>query len=239
MANALRYVNPYSGISANYVAGLNQIADTLSAIGPEPTIEQVVTAVYNYVTSTYSMSPDALGEQTTKFMITELINGYLNYNLLYSPEQTQFIHQLIAGTIVPGNPQDILQHITDVEEQIAQSNLSTADQAPLLYATAIGKSAYSYWATIVTTPGDWAIFTGGFTPPITKFPYWVAAAMQGTLVGLNLFNLQGESDATKIMQTINATEGRLILLTLFGALTINSGKVVYNWQQREQSKNIF
>ena len=157
----IKYINPYSTISKKYSNGLDAVGTALAH--DEATIALIVDAVYNYVVSTYGLSLGTLQQENVKSLITSTINGYLNYQLFYSPQQMHFIHQLIGGTIACGNPEDIQAHILNVEQEIAQSGMAVAEQMPLLYATAIGNSAYNYWAHIIssTDPTDWANFTTG------------------------------------------------------------------------------
>ena len=197
---------------------------------PNQTIDDVVSAVYTFVTTAYSLTPDTLEEQNIKQSIYALINGYLNYQLSYSPEQMNFINKLIGGVLTCGNPEDILPFITDIEEEIAKSGLTATNQMPLLIAASVGKAAYTYWSAVVTTPALWSNFTTSFTPAIVKFPFWVASSMQGVLIGLNILNVPGQfADIIKILTDANGFE---IIMSLLGSLTICTGKVVFNWQQQ-------
>ncbi len=228
----LKYVNPYTPIAPKYSEGLNSIVATLAPLYPNQTIDDLVNAVYTYVTTTYSQTPSPIEEQNFKSLIYSLINGYLNYQLAYSTKQMDFIHKLIGGTLANGNPENILWHILDVEEQIAQSNLTTIEQSPLLYATAVGKAAYNYWSAVVTSPESWNDFITSFTPSIIKFPYWVASSMQGVLIGINLLN-SVDDNIEKTLQTVFQLQGFEALASLYGSLSIGAGKVVFNWQQKE------
>lgn len=228
---ALRYINPYSGVGSKYSAGLDSVIAVIEPLYPNQTLDDIVNSVYTYVTTTYSMTPEPIEEQNIKSLIYSTINGYLNYQLFYNEQQTEFINKLIGGTLTCGNPEDILQHILNVEEEITCSGMTMLEQMPLLYTTAIGKSAYNYWANIVTTPGPWVNFTTSFTPAIVKFQYWVASSMQGALIGLNTLNSIQDSQFANAIQMILAANGAEILLSLFGSLAVTSGKVVFNLQQ--------
>lgn len=228
---AIKYLNPYTEIGTKYSQGLDSIVVVLEPLYPNQTIENLVDAVYTYVSTAYSLTPDTLEEQNTKQLIYTLINGYLNYQLLYTPQQMDFIHKLIGGTLGCGNPEDILQHILDTEEEITSSGLTSVEQMPLLIATAVGKSAFTYWATKVTTPGLWANFINSFTPAIVKFPYWVSASMQGSLIGINTINIP-DGEFANALKVFVAVQGFEIFLSLYGSLAVSTGKVVFNLQQR-------
>lgn len=226
----LNYVNPYTPIADKFTSGLDSIITVLDPLYPDPTISSLVDSVYTYVITTYAQTPDPASEQNIKSSIYAIINGYLNYQLAYSPEQMAFIHQLIGGTLACGNPEDIQWHILDIEQQVAQSGLSVVEQAPLLYATAVGSAGYEYWAKKVSTPGLWNNYMTSFTPPIVKFPYWVASAMQGVLIAINLLNAVDKGSETTLQDTFKL-QGMQAQTALYGALTVNAGKVVFNWQQ--------
>ena len=232
----LKYINPYTGIGTKYTAGLDAVVAVIEPLYPNQTIDDVVNSIYTYVTTAYSMTPEPIEEQNIKSLINSTINGYLNYQLFYNQQQTYFINKLIGGTLICGNPEDIKQHIQNVEEEIISSGMSTLEQMPLLYATAIGKVAYTYWANVITTPGSWVNFITSFTPAIVKFPYWVATSMQGTLIGLNTLNSLQDSQFANAIQLLLAANGAEILLSLFGSLAVSTGKVVFNLQSRKIEK---
>ena len=231
---AVKYLNPYAATGPKYTAGLDAVVAVLAPLYPNQTIDDIVDAVYDYVTTTYTITMGPVEQQNVKSLIYATINGYLNYQLFYNAQQTAFIHQLIGGTLACKNPEDIQQHILDVEEAIAQSNLTAMEQKPLLYATAVGKAAYTYWASVVTSPGPggWSTFTTSFTPAIVKFPYWVAAGMQGVLIGLNTLNSAVDNQYANALQLLVDAKGADILLALFGSLAVDTGKVVFNLQQK-------
>lgn len=233
---AIKYLNPYTASGTKYTAGLNSIVAVLEPLYPNQSIDDVVNAVYTYITTTYTMDPDPVNEQNLKSIIYAIVNGYLNYSLNYNPQQTQYIHLLIGETLSSKNPEDILPRIEEIEEEVAESGMPIEEQMPILYATAIGKAACAYWANVVTTPGGWANFITSFTPAVVKYPYWVAASMQGALIGLNIPN---NSQLAKELELILTAIGGNILLSLSGALAVCSGKVVFNLQQKKQSSNIF
>ena len=228
---AVRCINPYSVIEAKYSEGLDAI---VSSFMGSPTVDDLVNAVYSYVVSAYSMSSvTGIQQQNMKTAIYGTINGYLNYNLLYNPQQMNFIQPLINGTLACGNPEDINQHILDMEEEITGSGLSSWEQMPLLNATAAGKAAYTYWANqINSAPASWTSYITSFTPPIVKFPYWVAATMQGALIGLNYLNTLKGNSFLDTLGAVTEAEGADVLFPLYGALAVCCGKVIFNYQQR-------
>lgn len=181
-------------------------------------------------------APPPLQERSLKSTISAIINGYINIEngqaIQLNALQMNFVVELIDGTLALKNPEDILQHIVNVEEKVTASSLDSTQQMPLLYATAIGKAAYSYWSGIVTTPGDWTNFVTSFTPSIVKFPTWVAASMQGTLIGLSMYQNSINGKFAAELQLLLNFVGANTILSLFGSLSVGAGKVVFNFQYR-------
>ena len=247
-----KYINPYSFIAANYSDGMDAIAAVLAPLYPNQTIDDVVNAVYAYVATTYLDSsatppvpPRLLFEQSLKSLIYSIVNGFLNIQsgeyLLYTPEQMEFINRLMETTLACGNPEDMPQNISNIEDEITRSNLTTAEQMPLLYATAVGQAAYTYWVNVLNTPpaaSNWTNFITSFAPGIVKFPYWIAASMQGTLLGISLYdskynsNPQMNGQLSAALQMVLDLAGGNIILALFGCLSVGSGKVALNLQPR-------
>lgn len=221
---------------------MDSIAAALVTQYPNQTIDELINAVYDYIAATYLSSPSALEEQSLKSIIATILNGYLNMQsgeyLRYNALQMDYITQLIDGTLACGNPEDIQQHILNIEESLTASRLSPAEQQPILYATAIGKSTYGYWADVIGdinagTPTNWQNFVVSFTPAINKFPSWLAASMQGVLIALNIpYTRLGGDFAETDISTLDYKGGNVVL-SVGGALAVGAGKVIFNLQPRE------
>jgi len=231
---AVTYKNPYPYLATQFAAGMDAIADDLEPITPAPTVDDLVTAVYDYIVSVYyTVDPPEIGdEQTLKSGIYTLINGYNNAQaggyLQYDSAQMGFIYQLLEATAV-GSPDQIKKKILNIEENIVQSGLTPQQQTPLLMATAVGVKAFDYWEAIITTPGDWGDFITSLAGPELNFPYWVSAAMEGTLMG---FNLVKTFPGSELADTFGYLIGNSIgpQAALVGALTVGAGRVVFKWE---------
>lgn len=240
---ALTYINPYSFIAADYVAGMNSVGGVLAPLYPNQTIDALANAVYDFVVTTYmEEAPPPLQAKSLKSSIYAILNSYLNIEngeaIQLNALQMAFVFDLVDGTLELKNPEDIKQHIINVEERITTSKLSVPEQMPLLYATAVGKSAYDYWSIKVTTPGDWANFITSFTPAINKFPFWVTSSMQGTLIGLSNYQNSLNGKFAAELQVLLNYVGANTILALFGSLSVGAGKVVFNLQYRPIPFNI-
>jgi hypothetical protein len=234
----IRYINSYTYIETDFKNGLDNIGSVLSMLYPNQTIQELVDAVYNYVVTTYMMGdePNPLQARSLKSAIYAIINGYINIgsgdSLELNSLQSSFAFELVNGTLELRNPEDIKQHIINIEERITASPLNVNEQAPLLYATAIGKASYDYWANVIVTPTSWSSFITSFTPPIVKFPTWVASAMQGTLIGFSMYQNRINGSLAAELRLVLEYVGANTLLSLFGSLGVGAGKVVFNLQHR-------
>jgi hypothetical protein len=221
---------------------MDAVASALSMLYPNQTIDDLVNTIYTYVQTNLmdEDDPGPLQERSLKSTIYSNINGYLNLqsgeSLFYNPIQLNFAYELTQGVLEIKNPEDILQHIKNVEDRITSSGLSATEQMPLLYSSAVGKAAYSYWANVLNNPmTNWSNFITSFTPNIVKFPSWVVASIEGTLIGLSMYqnNLNGRVAAE--LQLVLNYAGANTLLALFGSLGVGAGKAIFKFQPRELS----
>lgn len=234
----IRYINSYTYIETDFKNGLDNIGSVLAPLYPDQTIQSLADAVYNYTITTYMAGdePNPLQARSLKSAIYAIINGYINIGngdtLELNSLQSSFAFELVNGTLELRNPEDIKQHIIDIEERITASPLSVNEQVPLLYATAIGKASYDYWANTIAnlTPANpWINFINSFTPPIVKFPTWIASAMQGTLIGLSMYQNRINGSLAAELRLVLEYVGANTLLSLFGSLGVGVGKVVFNY----------
>jgi hypothetical protein len=175
-----------------------------------------------------------------KSIVYGIINGYINVGtgeyLLYNTTQMNYVFELLEGTAEAKNPEDILNNIKQIEESIAVSQLTTEEQEPLLYATQIGKTAYAYWANILAAGpgmyGSWNDFIVSFTPAIVKFPFWIAAAMEGTLIANSMMKQRLKGQFAAELQLVINFLGTPLVVSLAGSLAAGAGKVAFNIQKR-------
>ncbi len=108
--------------------------------------------------------------------------------------------------------------ILDVEDNITKSDLTVEEQIPLLIATMMGETAYSYWNTDVdAAPASqkWtAYYQSNTAYNYANIPYWVAAAIEGALVGYGS-SMDGNLEPTTAMVSNKMIAG------LAGALAVN------------------
>ena len=195
MASLIEYpvirINPYPLIGTQFTAGLDAV------VAADPTVDDVVQAVYDYVQPLYYPYPASAStvENELKAVIYKALNGFGNQLIrsagwlgnktskasVFNNRQQIFVEIMLNGlSNVPVNAID--SYLSDVEDNITNSRLSLKEQAPLLMATLVGRKSYAYWISKTTTPGDWSgyfnanrailpIFPIGFRP-LYRAPYW-------------------------------------------------------------------
>lgn len=238
----IKFVNPYGAVSADYNNCMNSISMNIGMYTPATlTVDLLVDFTYNALINQYNITGlNILQERTLKSVIYTFINGYLNAAtgeyLQYNATQMNYVFDLLEGTANSKNPEDILSQLQDIEDSVGISGLTADEQMPLLYAIQVGKTAYTYWANLmVTGMGNWGNFTNTFTPNIVKFPFWVAATIEGSLIANSYLNQQTKRGilAPELQLLINYAGGAPILVGMAGALAVGAGKVLFNLQQRK------
>lgn len=227
-------VNPYKIIGTQYVTGLNSI---IAALPPVPTIDDLVTAVYNYVQPIYYPTVGAgtvplQVETEIKSVANHVINSYVNSligngSAVFTMGQLQIIGLLIGSEVSGNLPIYLNSWIGDVEDNITKEQLTIQEQIPLLIATAVGESAVAYWRLQIVGPSPWSPYFISNNNDYNSIPEWVAASMNGALAGYGA-NVQG------LIQPTTNRIGTIMISGLIGSLTIAAGKVVFGWIPRIQ-----
>ncbi len=228
------YRNPYPFMASLFTDGLDAIATALNPI-TDPTIDDLVTAVYDYMETIVSENENAPPERLLKAGIINCINAYINAQaggyLQYDGAQMGYVYRLLEQPVTC-SPDNVKQEILNIEDLLVQSGLTPQQQTPLFMTSEMGKAAFDYWVAKLESEGDWEPFMGSISGPRVNFPYWVAAAMEGSLAGFSLvktYNHAGPLNEFAFL--IGAGFG--YLGPLAGALTVGAGKVVFKWEPRE------
>ena len=227
--------NPYPLIEKQLTDGMDAIATGVDSANPE--VDQLVNAIYNFIQPIYYPTATTQIEIEVKSVVYNMINAYnnkaLNYTLPYGEQQMKFIRMMLGGTTTNSTPINAIDTwLLDIEDNISKSGLSLEEQTPLLLAIESGKTIYSYWVDKITTPGDWAPF---FLPAAAgnyvNIPFWLAACMNGALIGANATQ-KGLIAPTTDIVSVN------IISSLIGALAIGGGKVIFKWIPRIQPQQV-
>jgi hypothetical protein len=122
--------------------------------------------------------------------------------------------------------------LTDIEDNVVSSNLSTDQLTPLLLGIESGKNIYEYWLKKVNDPCDWKKF---FQPELSQnyinIPYWLTSCIEGALVGASC------SDRGLIAPTTDIVTVEIVS-SLIGSLTLGAGKVIFRWVPRIQPNQL-
>lgn len=230
--------NPYPLIGTQLTAGLDAIATDFA--GGFSTVDDLVTSIYNYIQPIYY--PTSGGAPVPMYLQVEIksvvynmINAYnnkaLGTTLLYTPQQTNIINMLLGSNTTNLTPLNTLDNwLNDIQDNISKANLNIDLQTPLLLASKVGRSVYSYWNTVIGTPGNWAglgTFSSDAYRNYVNLALWSAACMEGALIGANA-SQKGLIAPTTDITSVN------IVSALIGALAIGAGKVIFGWVPRIQ-----
>jgi len=195
---------------------------------PNPTIEEVMNAIISYVGPLYGEDEDMgpIVNLELSIILSDAINGYINSaagsSVHYDRRQQEYAFQLLEG--VKAIPEgSIVEHIRNIEENIATSGMSSEQQAPLLMATSLGKASYEYFRDgMLISPWNTYLSERG-----TGFlPFLISATMEGALLGAKLMGLKTTKLGTISLAGMNA------ISSLSAALMLAAGKVIFNWQPR-------
>lgn len=227
-------INPYPLIGKQFKTGLDAI---IAALPGSPTITDLVAQVYNYIKPLYYPSITLSQQVELESVIYTAINSYMNagINGMYSGSQASLANMLIGPSFINTLTVDTLDdRVLDVEDNITKNNLSFDQQSPLLLATVIGATSYTYWLAQIALGGASA-WTAYLTPALSSakanVPFWTASSMEGALIGARISPRGLISPTTDIVSVE-------IISALTMALTINTGKVVFQWVPRIQSNGM-
>jgi len=152
---------------------------------------------------------------------------------MFNFQQMIFVDMLLGETTTDNTPINSLgTWLTDIEDNVVSSNLSTDQLTPLLLGIESGKNIYEYWLKKVNDPGDWKKF---FQPELSQnyinIPYWLTSCIEGALVGASC------SDRGLIAPTTDIVTVEIVS-SLIGSLTLGAGKVIFKWVPRIQPNQI-
>lgn len=227
-------INGYSLVARSFKDGLDPIVASIVLAGPV-TVEAVGSAIVSYVESVYysGTTPEVEKEQLVS-IFGNVYNAYISpkngSSRYFSEQQRVFVRQILVGMDNLGvNENKWNNFFIVVNEGIASSGLSTRDQSALLMATAITKSAFTYFLAQCATPSaDWATFLSA--DPATNYielRIWMKAVFKGAIVG----NTQG-IPLSPGRPEAGVGVAKNIITTVTGALATTFGEITLNWVQK-------
>jgi hypothetical protein len=224
-------INPYPLIGVQLQDGLNAI---IAALPASPTIDELVTEVYNFVKPLYYANANTQVSVEIKSVAYNAVNSYRNSLVLtglaeYKNDQPHFIEMLIGASMTSAIATDsIIDRIADIEDNIGTSELTINEQTPLFLATTLGRNAAQYWRTQIDLGGgsSWANhFSTNAGQNYLNELLWAVAAMNGALSSYG-------ACPTGLIEPTTASVTTKMVSALIGALTVSAGKVLFNWIPR-------
>lgn len=225
--------NPYPLIGGQLIKGMDEIAKALNSNSTE---EELAEIIYKYIQKIYYSQATTQLELEIKSIVFNIINSYNNQRVLgtmFNFHQMVFVDMLLGETTTDNTPINALgAWLTDIEDNVVSSNLSTDQITPLMLGVESGKNIYEYWLKKVNDPGDWKKF---FQPELSQnyinIPFWLTSCIEGALVGSSCSE-RGLIAPTTDIVTVE------IVSALIGSLTLGAGKVIFNWVPRIQPNQL-
>ncbi len=221
--------NTYSSTLAIYVQpALNSI---LAALPAGPTLDDLVTASYNYFQTTfYPSGGGTVPPQTTielQSIINQSISGYTSLSVLsgrsgYSPTVMNYAQMLIGNSATSNIPTGGMSTLlASVESPIAASGMPVSEATPLLVTISIGNALNTYWNTVLSgSTSGWLPFINAVSNGGLNLPYWDVAGMDASLWGY-------ANGAGLIQPSVDYVTNRLFA-ALASAVTVSAASVLFN-----------
>ncbi len=214
--------NPYPLIGKQHKDGLDYIIDNLDI---PANLNKFICIYIRSLFKYESTLPPIIEVMELDSIFTIAKNAYINNEYPNATlGQNAFINLLVNG-IKRTPPLDIPLFIADIEENIAKSDLSTQEKMPLFFATNIGLNNHAYWIAEIGDSGSawYTYFNSNAAVNIANVPYWVSAAMEGTIYYcFKSSYFTGEKEAPKMA-------GPNFVTALAASLAVGAGKVILGW----------
>jgi hypothetical protein len=224
-------INPYPQIGKDFKNGLIAI---IAGLPTPATVEDLVDQVYNFIDSTFYSGLSGAQKIELRSIIYTAINCYINGGVsnMYSDGPNAITAMMTVPTFINSLTVDSLgERISDIEDNITKAGLSINQQTPYFLATVMGTESNSYWIGEIASgasPWQTPYFDNALAGAIINVPWWVAATMEGALIGSRLTPKGMITPTDEIISTD-------IISSLVAALVITAGKVIFKWVKRIQN----
>ena len=204
------YLNPYATLAQQHKDGLDAIITSIGTGGPGTvTLDDLVDAVYSYLSSVYTQLASTEGENTTRTTIINAINGYLDNG--GSSPYLGILQRVPAASL--GN---LFDRMFDSSSAARHLKGNAGRQQMVI---AIGQADAEYWGNQIATVGSWVAYMSSNTAiDMASMPFWVDAAMFGA-----------QFDYYQVNATDSMSTSLVYISALTGSLAVAAGKVVFGW----------
>ena len=228
-------VNPFPSFNSDIQKGLDDIIDYIvNEPIPNPTVNDVNLALVNYIKDIFSYSTNSLNDVELNSYLPTAINAYINNDLKgITGNQAPFVN-LLLEKIKGVPPLQILDFIAEVENNIAESELSLHEQNQLFMATAVASASYNYWLEQINnlSTSSWGPYLDTNTSVnIANLPFWVTATIQAAL----FFSSKGNYVTAQLEPPKISGPDYVTVLT--ASIGIAAGKVIFKWLPKISDKN--
>ena len=204
------YLNPYATLAQQHKDGLDAIITSIGTGGPGTvSLDDLVDAVYDYLTTVYTQLTSPEGENTTRTTIINAINGYLDNG--GSSPYLGILQRVPAASL--GN---LFDRMFDSSSAARHLKGNAGRQQMVI---AIGQADAEYWGNQIATVGSWVAYMSSNTAiDMASMPFWVDAAMFGA-----------QFDYYQVNATDSMSTSLVYISALTGSLAVAAGKMVFGW----------
>ncbi len=239
--------NPYLHLGEQFSNGMDYIIENISSSSLEAqeiTFEQLNKTLMGYLQTVFDYESESsfapVLQNIALSILPNAANSYQNNNSsnesFYNPQQTMLLNS-IYDSINANDVEGILAVLENANEDIAQSGLSSTDQAPLFVAVEIGRMSYRYWLqNIYDERSEWSSYLNSNTAiNVANLPFWITTSMEGALSGF----AQIQQMDMRAANTLNSI-GRPVaaMMAMIAAIGLSSGKIFFKWVKRVNSGNL-
>ncbi|MBI1289339.1 MAG: hypothetical protein GC178_17360 [Flavobacteriales bacterium] len=210
------YLNPYATLAQQHKDGLDAIITSIGTGGPGTvSLDDLVDAVYDYLTTVYTQLTSPEGENTTRTTIINAINGYLD-----NGGSSPYLRTLQSGPVALLSNQ--FDRMFDAS-RAAQHLKGNAGRRQMVIA--LGQADAEYWGNQIDTSGSWiAYMSTNSAIDLASLPFWVDAAMFGA-----------QFDYYQVNATDSMSTSLVYVSALTGSLAVAAGKVVFGWVPKQKA----
>ena len=219
-------LNPYSSVGVLHQKGLDALSVSLFAV-PGIDVDKLTKYIVDYMMAIPAFADYDIGELELSAVIPEAMNAYalgVDVAGAYSGEQRILIAEMMQVSDGP-TLSSIPDYLTNLQNSVARSKMTKAQQKPLFAALSVGIKNYDYWVTQLDEPtSPWIDFLETLEGLRMDIPSYVQAAIFGSLTAYGKLGRANVLDSEMIA-------------TLAGSLGVGVGKVLFKWIPEQRSTN--
>lgn len=219
MANEV-LTNPYNQIGTLHNQGLDYIIENLSN---SPTTDELanLSAKFICIYGEKIDTPSVFDTAKYYSAASYAMNSYLCADVKRKPQSFNNVqlnyYNKISETILNSERNVIKDNLVSLENEVIKSQISWAEQQPILIAIAVGKASADYWNyqidNLSTSP--WKDYIEQYETPSTEVPKWVDTDVE-TFIATVIYTIIIDGVAVVFTATVTA-------------IAASAGSVIWSW----------